>query len=215
MSCSPIIVRDYFLDELAADERRQVEAHVKGCVSCREEFDRLRVTQAALRSVVDEEIPQRIAFVSDKIFEPSPWKRGLAAFWNSGARLGFAAAAMLSCALVYSAATRPAAAPAQVTASVASAAAPTTPVSAGLAPASALTEQEIQRRIDLAVDRAVSVSERHHDLLEAKLVRQVANEHASVILASDQVDYLSKLLQREKKLKFGTNNVASLQEPQQ
>ncbi len=99
MSCSPFDLRDYFLNELAAKERRHVEAHVKTCGECREEFDRLRVTQAALRSVVDEEIPQRIAFVSDKIFEPSPWKRGLAAFWNSGARLGFVSAAMLSCAL--------------------------------------------------------------------------------------------------------------------
>ena len=97
MSCSPFDLRDYLLQELAGpQQRRQVEAHVKTCAPCREELDRLRITEAALRCMVEEEIPQRIAFVSDKIFEPSPWRRWLAAFWNSGARLGFASAAMLS-----------------------------------------------------------------------------------------------------------------------
>ena len=68
-------------------------------------MDRLRVTQTALFSLRDEEIPQRIAFVSDKVFEPSPWRRWLSAFWGSSARLGFASAAMLSTALVVSALT--------------------------------------------------------------------------------------------------------------
>ena len=49
--------------------------------------------------------------VSDKIFEPSPWRRWLAAFWNSGARLGFVSAAMLSASLVLFA-LKPAPAPA-------------------------------------------------------------------------------------------------------
>jgi len=101
MSCSPFDLRDYLLRELAGpQQRRQVEAHVKTCAPCREELDRLRITEAALLSLADEEIPQRIAFVSDKIFEPSPWRRWLAAFWNSGARLGFVSAAMLSASLV-------------------------------------------------------------------------------------------------------------------
>ncbi len=99
MSCSPFDLNDYFLEELPVPKMRQVEAHVKTCRSCAEELDRLRIMGAALRSVPDEEIPQRIAFVSDKIFEPSPWRRWLAAFWNSGARLGFAGAAMLSASL--------------------------------------------------------------------------------------------------------------------
>ena len=196
MSCSPFDLRDYFLDELAANERRRVEAHVKTCGECREEFDRLRVTQAALRSVVDEEIPQRIAFVSDKIFEPSPWKRGLAAFWNSGARLGFVSAAMLSCALVYFAAARPAAtvatsgsATAKVeTASVAPAPAP--------APASTLTDQEIQRRIDLAVTKAVGASEKQQLTQMVKLTNALSDRQGSLLLASDEIDRLKKELQR-------------------
>src|SRR5579872_5411064 len=100
MSCSPFELRDYFLQELADPQQRQVEAHIKTCQSCQEELDRLRITEAALFSVRDEEIPQRIAFVSDKVFEPSPWRRWWASFWGSTARLGFASAAMLSAAIV-------------------------------------------------------------------------------------------------------------------
>ena len=100
MSCSPFDLRDYFLKELPEPEGKQVEVHVKTCGACREELERLRMTEAALVSLRDEEMPQRLAFVSDKIFEPSPARRAWAAFWNSGARLGFASAAMLSAALV-------------------------------------------------------------------------------------------------------------------
>ena len=56
--------------------RVEVEAHIKSCTPCREELERLDCTQATLFSLRDEEIPQRIAFVSDKIFEPSPVRRG-------------------------------------------------------------------------------------------------------------------------------------------
>ena len=100
MSCSPFDLRDYFLKELPEPEGKQVEVHVKTCAACREELERLRLTEAALATLRDEEMPQRLAFVSDKIFEPSPWRRGWAAFWGSNARLGFASAAMLSAALV-------------------------------------------------------------------------------------------------------------------
>lgn len=57
-----------------------------------EETERLETTLAALRSVPDEEIPQRIAFVSDKVFEPKWWQRF--PVW------GLASAAMLSFAVL-------------------------------------------------------------------------------------------------------------------
>ena len=107
MSCSPFDLRDYFLKELTDPQQRQVEAHVKDCPACREELERLRLTEAALFSLREEEIPQRIAFVSDPVFEPSGWRRWWAAFWGSSARLGFASAAMLSVAILVSALTRP------------------------------------------------------------------------------------------------------------
>src|SRR6185295_19079769 len=68
MSCSPYDLRDYLFGELAENERRQVDLHLRSCGGCHEDFDRPRVTHASLMSLRDEELPQRIGFVSDKIF---------------------------------------------------------------------------------------------------------------------------------------------------
>lgn len=100
MNCSPFDLRDYFLRELAENDRQQVESHVRTCESCRDDLERLQLTEAALLTLPDEEIPQRIGFVSDKVFEPSAVRRFWHAFWGSAARLGFASAAMLSAALL-------------------------------------------------------------------------------------------------------------------
>ena len=152
MSCSPFDLRDYLLKELSDGERRQVDAHVRGCAGCREELERLQVTEAALFSLRDEEIPQRIAFVSDKIFEPSPWRRAWAAFWGSGARLGFASAAMLSIALIVFSLAR--------TAGTSGLATVSGPATGRVATTKAsASEAEIQQRIQTAVDQAVAASE--------------------------------------------------------
>ncbi|MGH9660121.1 MAG: anti-sigma factor family protein [Bryobacteraceae bacterium] len=92
-------MRDYFFDELGEAERSAVDAHLAACGACHEELDRLRLTQATLRALPDEEIPRRIGFVSDRVWEPSRLRRTWNALWNSGPRLGFASAAMLSAAL--------------------------------------------------------------------------------------------------------------------
>ncbi len=91
-------LRDYAFDELPHGEREAIEQHLAACSECALELDRLRVTTAALHTLPDREIPQRIAFVSDKVFEPSWFQR----FWNSGAQLGFASACVLAVALVIS-----------------------------------------------------------------------------------------------------------------
>jgi anti-sigma factor RsiW len=88
-------LRDYAFDELPADERRAIEQHLATCGDCELELEQLRVTSAALRTLPDREIPQRIAFVSDRVFEPSPFRR----FWSPG----FASACVLGVALVVSA----------------------------------------------------------------------------------------------------------------
>jgi len=64
--------------------------------------ERAAATVAALRSLPYEEPPRRIAFVSDKVFEPTWWQR----FW-AVPKWGFASAAMLSGAILFHAATRP------------------------------------------------------------------------------------------------------------
>ena len=96
MNCIPNDLKDLFFGEIDARERKRVEEHLAACVPCQTEYDRLQLTQTALLSVREEELPRRIAFVSDKVFEPR-WYQKL---WNSGPKLGFAAAAMLSCAIL-------------------------------------------------------------------------------------------------------------------
>jgi anti-sigma factor RsiW len=181
MSCSPFDLRDYFLKELPDPQRqRQVEAHVKACATCREELDRLRITGAALLSMADEEIPQRIAFVSDKIFEPSPWRRWLAAFWNSGARLGFASAAMLSASLVVFA-LRPAPAPVlSVMRPAVQAPAPVTVTQTAF-----VSEAEVQQRIKAAVDQAV-------DLKTKDLMKELQSQRMGMMVAVGQLEQVEK-----------------------
>jgi hypothetical protein len=101
-------LRDYAFDELPAGERPGMEQHIAVCHDCAAELDQLRVTTAVLRVLPDREIPQRIAFVSDKVFQPSPLARLFGGFWNSASRLGFASACVLALALVVSAYVRPA-----------------------------------------------------------------------------------------------------------
>jgi hypothetical protein len=180
VSCSPFDLRDYLLQELAGpQQRRQVEAHVKTCAPCREELDRLRITEAALLTLADEEIPLRIAFVSDKIFEPSPWRRWLAAFWNSGARLGFVSAAMLSASLVLFALK-------QAPATALSMMRPAVPAAVTVTPAAAVSEAafpeaDIQRRIQAAVEEAV-------ELKTKDLMKEIQSERVRLMLATDQLE---------------------------
>jgi anti-sigma factor RsiW len=67
----------YVLRELNADAARQAETHLTNCSDCREELATLRLTLDTLSTLRDEELPRRIAFVSDKVFEPRWWQRAL------------------------------------------------------------------------------------------------------------------------------------------
>ena len=108
MSCSPFDLRDYFLNELPEASRRPVEDHLRTCPACREDLDRLRLTEAALFALRDEEVPRRIGFISDEVSEPARGRRWWGALWGSSVRLGFASAAMLSIAILVHAFVRPA-----------------------------------------------------------------------------------------------------------
>jgi anti-sigma factor RsiW len=105
MSCSSVDLKAYAVDEMTRQERGIVEEHVRGCQSCREELDRLNLTRSALASLEDEEIPRRIAFVSDRVFEPRWWQ----SMWRSGPVMGFASAAVLAAAILVVGFARPAA----------------------------------------------------------------------------------------------------------
>jgi hypothetical protein len=163
MSCSPFDLRDFFLKELPLPQALQVEDHVRGCPACAEELDRLRLTEAALMSLREEEMPRRIAFVPDPALEPAGWKRAWAAFWNSGPRLGFASTAMLSVALIIFAVTRPAQAPAPPV--------QTAPISSA----------EVQQRVDDAVHQATRES-RAQLTLALEQIRYYELENRSLVV---------------------------------
>ena len=186
MSCSPFDLKDYFVRELNQADRSQVEAHLKTCAGCREEMERLQLMEAALGSLREEEIPQRIAFVSDRVFEPSPLGRWWGAFWNSSARLGFAAAAMLSGAILFSALTRPA--PAPVVHVVAPHASPVS--------AQTFSGAEIDRRIQQAAAveaaKAVAQAESAH-VAEIRQLRDDLNKaRYSLAVATSEYDMAAR-----------------------
>jgi anti-sigma factor RsiW len=185
MSCSPFDLRDYCLKELPEPERRQVESHVRDCRACREELDRLEMTQAALFSLREEEIPQRVAFVSDAVFEPSPWRRAWSALWNSGPRLGFVSAAMLSAALVVFALSRP---PAPQPAPLR----PEAPAAAVTAAPSAVSDEQIQARIDAAVAKAIDAGEQRQVEKTRSLVAELETARQRLSLAAEEYELNSK-----------------------
>jgi anti-sigma factor RsiW len=156
MRCAPFDLKDYFFGELPDQDRRTVEAHLAACSGCREELDALGFTRSALLTVREEEPPRRIAFVSDKVFEPSLWRR----LWNSGAKLGFASAAMLSAAIVFHAVqARP------VVANV--------PVASVQQIDRATIEAEVSKRVQATLEKVVTESESRQ---AAKLQQVVADQ---------------------------------------
>jgi len=92
---APHDLRDYLFDELTAEQRTEVETYLETSPEAREELDGLRLTRKALLSVPDEEIPRRIAFVSDKVFEPSWAARVWRELWAGAPRVGFGMAAVI------------------------------------------------------------------------------------------------------------------------
>jgi anti-sigma factor RsiW len=155
MDCG-LDLKAFSLGEATPAERKGVESHVKSCEACREELSRLELTFASLGALREEEVPKRIAFVSDKVFEPTWWQR----IWNSGPQLGFASASMLAAALVFHAvAVRPPAAPA------------VQQVAATVTPQATVNEEQIQQRIDQAVAKAVAVVEERQQKRTAELLQ--------------------------------------------
>jgi len=100
MSCSNYDWKAYALGELDANDRRQAEAHAAACSECREELAGLRLTLAALSTLREEEPPRRIAFVSDKVFEPR--------WWQAFLKPSFAGALVIALAILVHAFARPA-----------------------------------------------------------------------------------------------------------
>jgi anti-sigma factor RsiW len=105
MSCESYDWKAYALGELDRSARREAESHADACPACREELAALRLTLDAMSTLRDEEIPRRIAFVSDQIFEPRWYQRAFRSLWTPN----FAAACVVAGAILVHAYARPAA----------------------------------------------------------------------------------------------------------
>ena len=150
MSCETYDWKAYALGELDRSALREAEAHIASCPDCREELASLRLTLDALSTLREEEIPRRIAFVSDQIFEPRWYQRALRAFWTPN----FAAACVVAGAILVHAFHAPAGAP-------------------GADPAL------VNAQIDAAVAKAVAAEEeRHAQQVDAMVGQFSARENA-------------------------------------
>jgi len=150
------------LGELAEAERRQVDVHLRNCGGCQEELERLRITQSTLLELRDEEVPQRIGFVSDPVFGPSGPRRLWRAFWASGPKLGFASAAMLSAALVIFTFYRPVAALPEVA---------STPLE------TSKIEQQVSARVAVEMKKASAEIEARQEKKTAELLAAAEQRH--------------------------------------
>lgn len=176
----------YTLGELDAPARREAETHAAACSACREEAAGWRVTLDAMAVLKEEELPRRIAFVSDKVFEPSWWQR----LTRSFPRTSFAAAGLIAAAILVHAFVRPIGAPlnpapqadvaaieARVTAEVT--AQVTERVSRQL-------QAEMAAAVNTAVTKAVADTEKHDDQRAASLLAATERRYA------DAAEYLNK-----------------------
>jgi hypothetical protein len=185
--CDREQLRDFAFDELAAPARAAMERHLAGCADCATELAQLQLTTAALRVLPELEIPQRIAFVSDKVFEPSPVVRFFSGFWNSGARLAFVSACVLATAILFSAYRRP----------VENHSLPQPAATA------ALSRDELSREMDARINKAVSdaVARVHEeDARVMKTALELADRKAEqqrrtlMVAMSEQMNTLQKRL---------------------
>ena len=154
MNCSSIDLKAYFLGEMDRDAKSACEDHITRCDDCHEELERLRLTQTALMAMPDEAIPQRIAFVSDRVFEPRWWQT----IWRSGPAMGFASAALLSGAILVHGVTRPA---------------PVVMASAPLMQVTQVDQARIDRQIQEQVTKAAVGMRKQQAAESAKLVAAV------------------------------------------
>lgn len=176
----------YALGEMDAAERREAEAHAANCAACQEEVAGLRITLDAMAVLREEELPRRIAFVSDKVFEPSPWQR----FVRSFRQPSFAAAGVIAVAILIHGFVRPAGAPVS--------SGPPVDVAAVEAQVAARVAAQIEERVaqrvqtqmaatvNSAVVKAVADTEKRDDQRTATLLATTERRYA------DAADFLNK-----------------------
>jgi anti-sigma factor RsiW len=110
VNCKSYDWKAYALGELDRSARTEAESHAASCANCRDELATLRLTLDTLSTLHEEEIPRRIAFVSDKVFEPNWWQRLFSP--------NFAAACVIAAAILVHAFARPGVSDSQIQAQI-------------------------------------------------------------------------------------------------
>lgn len=132
----------YALGELPPAEARQAAEYLAAHPEAALEMERLGLVITALGRLPEQEPPRRIAFVSDKVFEPA-WYQKL---WRSGPLAGLASAALLAVAIL-----------AHGVMANSGTARPALPVAAQ-APSPQAIEEAIARQVDAEVSRRMQAS---------------------------------------------------------
>ena len=181
--------KSYALGELDARARQEAESHVAACADCQDELAGLRVTLDAMATLREEELPRRIAFVSDKVFEPRWYEKLTQAFL----RPSFAAAGLIAAAILVHAFVRPVGTPANAPQAMAQVdtrameARVTAQVTARLQSEMAVA---VNTAVNTAVTKAVAETEKRDDQRTAALLS------ASERRYSDAADFLNKQVTR-------------------
>ena len=172
----------YTLGEMNAPARHEAEAHAASCPACQEEAAGLRITLDAMAVLREEELPRRIAFVSDKVFEPNWWQK----LTQSFAQPSFAAAGVIAVAILVHAFVRPAGVPVSPAAQV--------DVAAIEARVTAQIEERVAQKMQAqmteavngAIAKAVADTEKRDDQRTATLLATTERRYA------DAADFLNK-----------------------
>jgi anti-sigma factor RsiW len=193
MTCAPFDIKDYMFGELKVAEKDAVNRHLLACSACQDELAALNATSEAVMFLREEEPPRRIAFVSDKVFEPRWWQR----LFASGPQLGFASAAMLAMAIVFHATYTPAAAPQ----------APPPAMAAQIDPS--VIEAEVAKRLDAAVQKvAVEIEERSNERLikvvNERLAQQDRVYRMDLQTVAEYMDRMSKRQSNMRRVAYDT-----------
>jgi len=172
----------YTLGEMDARARQEAESHMAACSDCQDELAGLRVTLDAMATLRDEELPRRIAFVSDKVFEPRWYEKLTQAFL----RPSFGAAALIAAAILVHAFVRPVMVPVNTTAQV-----DTRAIEARVtAQVTERVQSEMAAAVNSAVTKAVAETEKRDDQRTALLLSATDKRY------SDAADFLNKQVTR-------------------
>jgi anti-sigma factor RsiW len=155
-SCENFDLKAWVLGEVDRRDKSRYEEHLAHCEPCGVELGRLQAMRSALLTLPEEELPRRIAFVSDRVFEPKWWQT----IWHSGPAIGFASSAMLAGAILVHGFVGPA---------------PVPVAQAPVATVQTLTVADVDKRVQIAVAKAV-----------AEVEARERTEHQQILAAADR-----------------------------